>query len=157
MARDGDSPTAAQRALLPQATTTLTAHDAATAVVATARQAMPLPPSLAHLAALVAARRSACDAVDAEVLALRARGTAWPLIAVGLGVSRQAVRQRYGAAAAQTAGTSRDSSSATRPSPQATATVAATDEMTDSATLETTPDHLNHDNPSERHAQEGRS
>lgn len=51
---------------------------------------------LTRLEALVSEREAAAVAVDAEVRRLRRLGVSWPQIAVALGVSRQAARQRYG-------------------------------------------------------------
>lgn len=45
---------------------------------------------------LAAARDAAAAAVPAEVNRLRSAGTGWPVIGSALGVTRQAVRQRYG-------------------------------------------------------------
>jgi hypothetical protein len=45
---------------------------------------------------LAAARDAAVAAVHAEVNQLRLAGTGWPAIGRALGVTRQAVRQRYG-------------------------------------------------------------
>jgi len=51
---------------------------------------------LTRLEELVVEREAAAIAVDAEVRKLRRLGVGWPQLAVALGVSRQAVRQRYG-------------------------------------------------------------
>lgn len=51
---------------------------------------------LSHLLELVAERDSVEGAIADEILQLRRRGLAWPAIGAALGVSRQAVRQRYG-------------------------------------------------------------
>jgi len=51
---------------------------------------------LTRLEEVVIAREAATDAVDAEVRRLRRLGASWPQLAVALGVSRQAARQRYG-------------------------------------------------------------
>ena len=51
---------------------------------------------MARLEGLVNEREAAAVAVDAEVRRLRRVGANWPQLAVALGVSRQAARQRYG-------------------------------------------------------------
>jgi len=66
----------------------------------------PMPPrkprrrrtelDMARLERLVNEREAAAVAVDVEVRRLRRLGAGWPQLAAALGVSRQAVRQRYG-------------------------------------------------------------
>lgn len=51
---------------------------------------------LTRLEELVNGREAAAVAVDAEVRKQRRLGASWPQLAVVLGVSRQAARQRYG-------------------------------------------------------------
>ncbi|MBA2768183.1 MAG: RNA polymerase subunit sigma-70 [Sporichthyaceae bacterium] len=51
--------------------------------------------ALEQLRELVAQREEATVAVDREVNRLRRLGARWPDIAGGLGVSRQAARQKY--------------------------------------------------------------
>lgn len=48
-----------------------------------------------HLAQLVQARRLLDDEMDAEVDRLATSGVSWPVIAIALGVTRQAARQRH--------------------------------------------------------------
>jgi hypothetical protein len=60
---------------------------------------MPRRPDarLSRLLELVAERETVERGIEEEILQLRCRGLAWPAIGAALGVSRQAVRQRYGA------------------------------------------------------------
>lgn len=70
----------------------------------TERKAVASPPTterrsdrrLAHLVELRAERDSVARAIEDEVGRLRRSGVAWPQIGAALGVSRQAVRQKYG-------------------------------------------------------------
>jgi len=51
---------------------------------------------MTRLEGLVNGREAAAVAVDIEVRRLLRLGASWPQLAVALGVSRQAARQRYG-------------------------------------------------------------
>ena len=84
-----------------------------------------------RLRELVAARDLAGQAVDAEVLSLRRRGLTWTVLGTALGVSRQAARQRYAAAAATVARTAFESSLDVQDRPPILPTGDTADEMTD--------------------------
>lgn len=65
---------------------------------------------LAAVAAAVDARDQAEETLTASVVAARSNGRSWTEIAVRLGVSRQAARQKYAAALPDVAGSSRAAS-----------------------------------------------
>jgi hypothetical protein len=135
-----DAPTATPpRVPFPDGQMSTASSPEPTGIVAVEGSDIPARAPAARLAELVAVRRSASDAVDAEVLALRGRGVAWPAIAAALGVSRQGARQRYGAASTEARRAASDPSLAIHGSPPPITRSVATDEMTDSAQDEQGP------------------